>query len=56
MMLIQCCMLVQKQFNLDLKLNLKRKENLIKIKYQRGKIKLKRKLKRLEQTCECLAK
>ena len=49
-------MLVQKQFNLNLKLNLKRKENLTKIKYQSGKIKLKRKLKRLEETCGYLAK
>ena len=46
MMLMQCCMLVQKQLNLNLKLNRKRKENLIKIKNQIGKLILKRKLKR----------
>ena len=38
MMLIQCCMLVQKQLNLNLELNRKIKENLTKIKNQSGKI------------------
>ena len=44
MMLIQCCMLVEKQLNLNLELNQKRKENLTQIKNQSGKL-LKRKLK-----------
>ena len=46
MMLIQCYMLVQKQFNLNLELYQKRKENLTKIKTQSGKLILKRTLKR----------
>ena len=32
MMLIKCCMFVQKQLNLNLELNRKRKESLTKIK------------------------
>ena len=37
MMLIQCCMLVQKQLNLNFELNQKRKENLVKTKKTRWK-------------------
>ena len=38
MVLIQCCMLVHKQLNLNLELNRKRTENLIKIKKPTWKI------------------
>ena len=49
-------MLEQKELNLNLQLNRKRKENLTKIKTQRGKLMLKRKFKRGEERCRYIAK
>ena len=49
-------MFVQKQLNLNLEINQKRKENLTKIKTQSGKLILKRKLKQCEERCRYLVK
>ena len=55
MMLIQFCMLLQKQLNLNSELNQNRKENLTKITNQSRKLILKSKLKRWEKEMTILS-
>ena len=55
-MLIQCCMLVEKQFSLNLELNRKRKENLAKIKKANWKIDIENEIKTMRGEMSILSK